>query len=126
MRIDPPRALMVQERLVLDRVLSADFSRAAELREQAKSAVVVGRCDCGCPSVDLQVGDAAPTARLGSRLVPSELEVVPAGDDHPAQVILLADDARLSYLEYVFFDKTPGEWPDPSRLRVIGTSPTDL
>lgn len=105
---------------MLDLVLSPDFVGAAQLREQSTSAVVVGRCDCGCPSVDLRAGDAAPIARVSSRLVPSELEVLPVGDELPGQVILFADDGRLSCLEYVYFDQTPAEWPDPSRVRVIG------
>jgi len=117
---DPPRPLSARERLMLDLLLSSDFAGVAELREQARSALVVGRCDCGCPSVDLQAVVAAPAARLASRLVPSELEVVPVGDKPPGQVILLADDGRLSCLGYVFFGQTPAEWPDPSRVRVVG------
>jgi hypothetical protein len=119
-RLDEPRPLSAPERLMLDLVLSSDFAGVAELREQARSALVVGGCDCGCPSVDLQTAVAARAARLDSRLVPSELEVVPVGKEPPGQVILFADDGRLSCLEYVFFDETPAEWPDASRVRVIG------
>ena len=107
---------------MLDLVLSSDFDGADELREQAKSAFVVGGCDCGCPSVDLRAWRGAPAVGLASRLVPSELEVVPAGDEPSGQVILFADDGRLSYLEYVFFGDTPAKWPDPSRIRVVGPS----
>jgi hypothetical protein len=57
---------------------------------------------------------------LDSRLLPSELEIVPAGDEPPRQVILFADDGRLSYLEYVLYGRTPTEWPDPSRAQVVG------
>jgi hypothetical protein len=104
---------------MLDLVLSADFAGAAELRAQARSVLVVGRCDCGCPSVDLKTGDDTPTARMDSRLVPCELEVVPAGDELPGQVIVFTDDGRLSYLEYAYFDEAPTEWPDPSQVRLI-------
>jgi hypothetical protein len=94
---------------MLDLVVSVDFRGANDLREQLKSTVVVGQCDCGCPSVDLQVGTDAPAARLDSRLLPCELEIVPASDEPPGQVILFADDGRLSYLEYVFYGRTPTE-----------------
>ena len=104
---------------MLDLVLSPDFAGAEELREQAKSVFVVGGCDCGCPSVDLRARRGACATGLDSRLVPSELEVVPAGDEPPGQVILFADDGRLSYLEYVFVGETPATWPDPSRVRVV-------
>jgi hypothetical protein len=119
-KIDPPRPLSAEERLMLDLVLSSDFAGVDELREQVTSAVVVGGCDCGCPSVDLRARHGASAAGLDSRLVPSELEVMPAGDELPAQVILFADNGRLSYLEYVFFGETPAKWPDPSRVRVVG------
>ncbi|WIX75960.1 hypothetical protein QRX50_31360 [Amycolatopsis carbonis] len=120
METDPPRPLTGQERLMLDLLLSSDFVGAPELREQSRSAVVVGRCGCGCPSVDLLTSDSAPIARVASRLVPSELEVLPAGEEAPGEVILFADDGRLSYLEYVYFDRPPADWPDPSRVRVLG------
>lgn len=105
---------------MLDLVLSAEFRGVGDLREQVEATVVVGRCDCGCPSVDLQVGTAALVARLDSHLLPYELETVPAGDEPPGQVILFADEGRLSYLEYVFFGETPATWPDPSKVRVVG------
>lgn len=105
---------------MLDLLLSSDFAGADELREQAKSAVVVGGCDCGCPSVDLRAPRGASAVGLSSRLVPCELEVAPAGEEPPGQVILFADDGRLSYLEYVFFGETPAKWPDPRRVRVAG------
>ncbi|REH39260.1 hypothetical protein BCF44_113115 [Kutzneria buriramensis] len=102
---------------MLDLVLSADFDGVHELREQARSAVVVGRCKCGCPSIALEVSDDAPAARLASRLVPSEGDIL---DEPRGQIILFLDDGRLSYLEYVWFGDRPSEWPDPSRVRVVG------
>jgi hypothetical protein len=104
---------------MLDLVLSCDFVGADELREQARSAVVVGGCDCGCPSVDLLARRGASAAGLDSRLVPAELEVVPAGEEPPGQVILFVEDGRLSYLEYVYFGEKPTSWPDPNRVRVV-------
>jgi hypothetical protein len=44
----------------------------------------------------------------------------PNPDELTGQVILFADDGRLSCLEYVFFAETPASWPDPSRVRVVG------
>lgn len=65
MKIDPPRPLRAEERLMLDFVLSADFAGAEELREQAKAVLVVGRCDCGCPSVDLRAQRGACATGAG-------------------------------------------------------------
>lgn len=105
---------------MLELVLSPDFAGAAELRHQSTSAAVVGRCDCGCPSVDLRVDDSAPPAALTARLVPFELEVLPSDDESPGQVLVFTDEGRLSYLEYVYFDQPPTDWPDLRRVRVVG------
>ncbi|MEW2499716.1 MULTISPECIES: hypothetical protein [unclassified Amycolatopsis] len=120
MKIDPPRPLTVQERAILALVLSPDFAGAAELRQQSTSAVVDGCCGCGCPSVSLRTDDSAPMASLSSRLVPIELEVLASDDESPGQVLLFADDGRLSYVEYVCFGEPSTDWPDLSRVRVVG------
>ena len=117
--IDPPRPLTPAESLILTALLSQRFVGAAEFRQQAAAAMVNGRCDCGCPSVDLLVPAGLPPAPFESRLVPAGAQVVPAGDEPPGQVILLADDGILSYLEYVWIsDNPPQDWPNENRLRL--------
>ncbi|WP_326836025.1 hypothetical protein VSH64_14070 [Amycolatopsis rhabdoformis] len=118
--VDPPRPLTTRERATLDLLLSPDFPGAEELRSQVSSAVVVGRCDCGCPTIDFQVDAAAPPARVPWRLAPSELETLPTGGEPPDQVMLFVEDGRLSCLEYVAFDQRPAQWPDPRSMRVVG------
>jgi hypothetical protein len=49
-----PRSLTRRERAVLDALLGVDFQGVAKLRREATEVVVVGMCDCGCPSVDFQ------------------------------------------------------------------------
>ncbi|MEQ7011385.1 hypothetical protein ABN028_35005 [Actinopolymorpha sp. B17G11] len=119
MQIDPPRPLSTAERLILDLVLTPEFTGVEQLREQAQSAVVVGCCECGCPTIDLMVPGNPRRTPVAARLAPSEGEVVPTGDEPPGQVILFIDDGELSRLEYVWFDEPPNEWPDPSRVRVV-------
>jgi hypothetical protein len=51
-----PRPLTERERAVLDALLSVEFEGVEELRAQAADVVVVGRCTCGCPSIDFQRG----------------------------------------------------------------------
>jgi hypothetical protein len=59
-----PRVLTDDEEGVLGALLAVDFPGSKELRQQAKHVRVVGRCDCGCATVDLEVlgGPAAPDA----------------------------------------------------------------
>ena len=63
-----PRPLNSDEHAVLDLLLFVDFDGATDLRAQARDATVIGRCDCGCPTVDLAVPDTAPAADLLSRV----------------------------------------------------------
>lgn len=49
-----PRPLTRREQAVLEALLAVDFDGAESLRRQAANVVVVGMCDCGCPSIDFQ------------------------------------------------------------------------
>jgi len=60
-----PRPLNKSERDALNYLLAADFPGVEELREQARVASVVGRCPCGCASVDFSV-DREVTRRATS------------------------------------------------------------
>ena len=125
MTSEPPRPLTSAERAMLGLILAQDFVGANQLRAQADVAVVVGRCDCGCPTFDLAVPAGLPAAPLEDGLVPCEAEVAPVGDEAPGQVILFVKEGRLRGLEYVWFggvdDQPPQAWPEPSRVHVFRT-----
>jgi hypothetical protein len=100
----------------LERPLAEDFPGAAELRVQAGSARVTGKCRCGCPTVHLSVDEAAPLASVLSR-IPGEAQV----DNAPGHgLILFVDERRMSLLEfYTSNDSPPAQFPgrDASRRR---------
>lgn len=111
------RSLGRDERAVLDLLLSIDFDGVARLREQASSALVAGKCDCGCPSIELTVSEEVPRAAMPHRLAPVEGVVAPTADGPAGEVILFVDDGRLSYLEYVHYsDPPPSDWPAIERI----------
>jgi hypothetical protein len=56
------RSLRDDERALLDFLLSADFPGRDELRKQADTASVVGECQCGCGTIELQVKPGLPPA----------------------------------------------------------------
>ena len=116
-----PRSLTDDERRVLGRILRTDFRGVAALREQFEGVQVTGRCDCGCPSVDLEPAPGTSRSDQDGRLAPVELEVMPESDEPPGQIILFVDDGKLSYLEYVFYSEGPPRaWPSDNRLSTIG------
>jgi hypothetical protein len=118
--LDSPRPLTAAERMVLDLLLSAEFAGVGVLREQARSVVVTGGCDCGCPTVDLRVGgDVRAVAGLGSGLVLAQGVVSVAGQDAAEEIILFLRDGRLSCLEYVWLEEPPRQWPARERISVV-------
>jgi len=115
----PARVLSGDERRVLSLLLSPEFEGVQELRWQADRAVVVGRCRCGCPTIDIDVPSDAPPAAIRGSLSPVEASVSEEEDGIPGQIILFVHDGRISSMEYVYFsDTAPSEWPSASRLSV--------
>jgi hypothetical protein len=109
------RPLTSTERAVLDVLLAVDFPGAAELRAQAPTARVTGRCECGCPTVDLSVDQATPVANVEGR-VPIEADVL---EGQAGGLVLFVDEGRLSCLEYWTVDGTPTEFPSPQQIRPV-------
>jgi hypothetical protein len=106
-----PRPLTPNERTTLDTLLAADFPGAAELRAQAATARVTGRCGCGCPSINLVVDGTLPVAEVADDPVAFEADGPDGG------LIVFVDDGRLSCLEYwTTADETPAEFPPPAQI----------
>jgi hypothetical protein len=115
-----PRALNSDEHALLDLLLSVDFDGATDLRAQARVATVIGRCDCGCPTVDLAVPETAPAADLLGRVSPVEGRVTTHGDEASGEILLFLKDGRLDSLEYVYYDLVPTSWPPIDRIVTVG------
>ena len=92
-------------------MLTVGFPGVDELRIQAPTARVVGRCPCGCPTIDLAVDDAAPLAAVPERVVEADV----AGGE--GGLVLFVAEGRLSGLEFwTVDDVTPAEFPPPVRI----------
>jgi hypothetical protein len=121
-KIDPSRPLNDAERAVLGFLLGPDFKGAKELRAQVLGARVIGNCDCGCPTVDIEVDANAPSSLLIGPLAPVEARVSPVGNDPPGEVILFLKKGRLDSVEYVYYsDRPPTRWPTLDRLSIVQT-----
>ncbi|MGW3967033.1 hypothetical protein ACWED2_44955 [Amycolatopsis sp. NPDC005003] len=105
------RPLTPNERTTLDALLAADFPGAAELRAQAATARVTGRCGCGCPSINLEVARTLPVAAITDAPVAIEADAPGGG------LIVFAEDGRLSCLEYwTAADEPPAEFPPSGQI----------
>lgn len=95
----------------LQKLLAGEDAAFAALREQIPFTRAVGECDCGCPSVGMEVDRELVSA------APSLTSPVTHCwyDDRIHDVVLFADDGYLASLELNYVsDDVPTTWPDPS------------
>ncbi|SDL65965.1 hypothetical protein SAMN05216298_4674 [Glycomyces sambucus] len=93
--------------------LAGDDPVCSALRAQIPFARVVGGCECGCPSVGLEVDHplVGPAPSLASPVV------LGSYDDGTHNLVLFTDDGYLSSLELGYVsDEVPTVWPDPAIL----------
>jgi len=110
-----PRPLTIRENEILAFLLSAEFPDVEKLRRQAQTAQVIGRCECGCATIDLRVDDSMPTADEVGQSNAVDAAGRPAPDDGPPlELILFVKSGRLSSIEIVCYGDSPvGEFPSP-------------
>lgn len=102
--------LTPRERAVLDAPLSVEPDGAAELRAQARHAVVSETCDCGCPSVDF----AHPADTRGMRV---RVNAAVNGSDDG--LFLYTVGPWLGGIEYVGVSaQDPDVFPEPDLLTI--------
>ncbi len=111
------RALTAREAEILDFLLSAEFPSVEALRAQRKVVRLVGRCDCGCATIDLSVQpEKAPQS--DDRSWEPVVEAQSRHDEGfpPYELLLFARDGWLSGLEIVVYeeDSGPSEFPPPN------------
>ena len=110
------RRLRLEERALLDFLLSADFPGREELKSQAESVTVVGECQCGCGTIDFQVDPTCAAAKL-DKSVPIEAY----GDS--LDILLFAGRGFLQMLEIIYYgDPSEKPYPRPEHL-MLGTRP---
>ena len=116
-----PRELTATERAVLERLLRGDSDDATRLREQLEGLKVVGRCDCGCPTIDFDTAAAAPDAT--SRLVGLEGTAAIAPGEPPVEILMFETDGLLGSLELVSYgDHVRADWPPVESIEVRATA----
>jgi hypothetical protein len=118
----PGRSLDADEQAVLRFLLEDEVPGAAQLRAQVTATRVVGACECGCPTVDLETPASAAPAPLADGPYAVEAEVVTDDGEPAGGVLLFVKDGRLDRLEYYSYDRAPSAWPPVRLLRRADTS----
>ncbi|MFE7129532.1 hypothetical protein ACFVIM_01585 [Streptomyces sp. NPDC057638] len=108
-----PRPLNVDERAVLDHVLSVEFVGASQLRSQLDRTEVTAVWGAGSVSVDLRVQGPCEHAALPDGLVPVDAPVHdPSGVYVGAILVWTNRGATLAALEFAWVtDETPMSLP---------------
>jgi hypothetical protein len=114
------RPLSATELGILDLLLEQDFQGAGQLRAQLPHAQVVGRCSCGCATVDLEVDRSLCNPALGRGApILSEATVLDDGGATRGGVIVFLRDGYLNLLEIYSYFEPIAEWPTAAHLQLI-------
>lgn len=105
------RTLNDEERNLLVHVLRHGGGSAQSFLGQLEFVRVTGRCDCGCPTINLLVDRAAKTGNAESRIIVDLVGNLPDGRD--IGLLVFADDGYLSCLEIYIFDHKGEPFPLP-------------
>ncbi|MBF4162590.1 hypothetical protein [Nocardioides acrostichi] len=111
-----PRPLSTRERDVLTALLAVDFEGVERLREQAAGVQVLGKCGCGCPSIDFFSGpndgmEAVVDAQVRDSKTFDGLFLYTIDSPGLGEV--------LGGIEWQGQDdKSPAEFPPPESLRI--------
>ena len=90
-----PRPLTIDERALIEALLGGLRSGVGRYIDQLEEIVVVGRCRCGCPSINFATAGSAPEGRP----VPLVLADAESPEGIQVGVILWVRNGRLSGLE---------------------------
>lgn len=108
-----PRPLEAGEQELIEALLGAARSGVGRYLGQLTKVEVVGKCRCGCPSIDLEIGSRSPSG-TPTPLVLADAE---SPEGIPVGVILWVSGGSLSGLEVHPWDGARGvQLPRPETL----------
>jgi hypothetical protein len=107
------RPLTEEERILLEWLLANGNPEAKPYVSQIANVNVVGKCTCGCPTIDLALGDHEQRKTAPSIILADFVGKAPEGIE--VGVILHAREAEISELEvYAISD-----WKGPFNLPTV-------
>jgi hypothetical protein len=109
-----------KEEAILRLLLSVDFPGAEILRRQADVARVIGRCPCGCASIDLWIDPSQAEAAVGvPEPVPVEARSKKFLGGETTELLLFVQHGWLRGVEIIFYsDEPPPEFPPPESFEL--------
>jgi len=112
------RDLTFEERRLLKWLIANGNAGASAFASQLPQVKVVARCTCGCPTLDLALGEKKFRTVGASTILAEAVGRSPEGA--PVNVILHAREGEISELEVISCDQTKVfGMPTPEKLEVI-------
>lgn len=113
-RLTDKRPLSTEESTLLEWLVAHGMPNASQYAAQVPRVTVVGRCRCGCPTIDLAVDG---TQTFGASELVADFEGRSPEGIHVG-VILHAREGQLSELEVYAIEGTEGPFalPNPGTL----------
>ncbi|MDL5053218.1 hypothetical protein QQ056_06630 [Oscillatoria laete-virens NRMC-F 0139] len=109
-----PRPLTDQERALARWMIQHGADGAERFLEQLDQATVVSGCDCGCASVDFQIGDRPRDYRPGLTIISDYL--YERSEEEKYGVFIFTQDDMLSGIETHSFCDRPAPLPRVDEL----------
>jgi hypothetical protein len=100
-------------------MLEHGAAEPAKYLRQLEDATVVWECECGCASINFQIGDQPPSRKAGICPI-AEYEYGPK--DLPYGAFVFTCDGMLAGLEVYSFGDAPAPLPRPEELRQFGAA----
>ena len=112
------RPLTAEERALLEWLIANGTPEARDYAHQIPGLRVVGRCTCGCPTIDLALTSDSHK-KAASKIVADFEGATPEGLH--VGVILHVREGEISELEVYPIDEATGPFglPSPEALRVL-------
>jgi hypothetical protein len=111
------RPLSGAECALIEWLINNGISEARKYKTQLPSVHVVSTCSCGCPTIDVAIGDKTERTNGPSQILADAEGFSPEGV--PVNVILHARENELSELEVISSDGTNNfSLPSPEKLRI--------
>jgi hypothetical protein len=121
MRVPDARKLSEKERVLLEQLLFHGTAEAKAYVEQLPCVTVASRCGCGCPTIDLAVGDRIASLASPTVILSEAGGISPEGISFG--VILHGREGLLSELEvYPIERDAVFTLPEIDQIRFYGTS----
>ena len=110
-----PRPLSTDEKALVRWMIQNGDDPDSRYLEELDKAVVIGGCDCGCESIDFQIGESPPDYSKTMDVI-SDWIYKGVGEDEVFGAYIFTHGGHLSGLDLSTYSGPPAKLPRPEDL----------